>query len=316
MIDKVEVRIPARSPYTREFAALRRDVLGTKRDPFRPSTHYQSSGDLREFGYPTILHSVCRHGTGGNHKVELVDSGLMTLARMHHEIERIFDVDAARLNIMRLDLAADVRGVPVSWFSGHVRARWKRWVADFSDVEYTRMGKGEIQTVYFGKRPNCYRIYDKIAEWRSQYIRLKRRADAGYPSFEDVFGYPEMGQTLTRVERQIGGSRVPEQVDTFGKLRYLPDFNPFVRLEFIAPGKAEPTIEECGFGEFAIGMFLRDRAESWGVHRLRAWLNHHADRNAKRLIDRYHNFLPAEAGITAERLFETYRESVSKQLAA
>lgn len=316
MIDKLDLRVPARAPYTREFAQLRRDLLGSKRDPFRSSKLYESSGDLRHLGYQAILHSVCRHGTEGTHKIELIDTGKMTFSRIQHEIERIFDVDSRRLGIMRLDLAADVQGVPVFWFFDHVRARWKRWVADYSGAECARMGKGEIQTIYFGKRPNCYRVYNKIAECQSHYARLKRGADAGYPSFEEVFGLPETGVILTRVERQIGGSRIPERVASFEKLHRLPDFDPFDRLEFIAGTKAQPTIEASGFEQYAIGMFLHDRAESWGIHRLRAWLNRNANRNAGRLLERYGDFLPASQGVSPKGLFEVYRKSVSKQLAA
>jgi hypothetical protein len=316
MIDWVAVRIPERTPYTREFAALLRDIRGSKRDPFHPSNHYFSAADLRALGHPAILHSVSQHGKQGNHKIELVDCGQMSFARMHHEIERIFDVDAERLPIMRLDLAADVHGVPVSWFSENVRARRKRWVADLGKTEYARMGKRGIETLYFGKRPNGYRIYDKIAEWRSQHARLKRGADAGYGTFEDVFGYPETGKILTRVERQMGGGRVPVRVAYFGMLRRLPDFNPFDQLEFLAPGHAELSVEELGLERCAMACFIRDKVVSWGYHRTRSWLNRHAHRNADRLLTRYAPFLSPEIGITAEGLFEIYRQSVSKQLAA
>ncbi len=316
MIDKVDLRVPVRAPYTREFATFRREIQGTERDPFRASCHYVGVADLRDFGYPAIHHSTCLHGREGTHKLELVDTGIMSLARMQHEAERIFDVDARRLGVMRLDLAADVLGVPVSWFSDHVRAVWKRWVADVGQVEVARMGKGEIQTIYFGKRLNCFRIYNKIAEWRHQYARLKRGTDAGYPSFKEVFRYPETGVVLTRVERQMGGGRIPERVSTFGKLRTLADFNPFDRLQFLGTGEPEPRIEDYGFEKYAIGMFLRDRAQSLGGHRLRSWLNRNANRNAGRILHTYHDFLPAEEGITPEQLLETYQQSVARQLAA
>ena len=64
-----------------------------------------------------------------------------------------------------------------------------------------------VETVYFGKRPNCYRIYDKIAEFRYQFARLKPDEGLEKPPFEELYGYPETGVILTRVERQIGGGR-------------------------------------------------------------------------------------------------------------
>lgn len=34
-----------------------------------------------------------------------------------------------------------------------------------------------------------------------------------------MFSYPSTGLTLTRVERQIGGGRIPGEIDTVEKLR-------------------------------------------------------------------------------------------------
>src|SRR5262249_13976962 len=156
----------------------------------------------------------------------------MSYAGMQNEIERIFDIDARRLPLMRLDLAADVRDVSVDWFVRHVRARFKRWACDIGQVEceasqYARMGLQQIQTYYLGKRPNCFRVYDKLAEYRHQYAKLTRRASdaAELPTFEEAYGYPETGLILTRVERQMGGGRVPACIDTFGKLKASAAFN-------------------------------------------------------------------------------------------
>src|SRR5215472_11455564 len=42
----------------------------------------------------------CTRDKKGNHKVELLDTGAMSYAAMHNEVERIFDLDAARLPVM------------------------------------------------------------------------------------------------------------------------------------------------------------------------------------------------------------------------
>lgn len=316
MIDKLDVRIPGQIGYAKPFKALFREMLYSGDHPFRPAQHYKSVGDLRPLGYQAILHLGNRHGGGGANKIELLDAGTMSLAGMQHEIERIFDVDSRRLGVMRLDLAADVEGVPVAWFAENVRAIWKRHVADFSQVDCLQIGKKEIETIYFGKRPNCFRIYNKIAEWRHQYARMRKRANADTPPFEEVFGYPETGVVLTRVERQIGGARIPGAVSTVGDLRALARFNPFDRLQFLAGGEADPSVEEHGFEKYAIGMFLRDRVQKEGIHRVRAWLNRYAHKNAARLMDRYGDFLPANVEFNPARLLESYRDSISRQLAA
>jgi hypothetical protein len=245
MIDKVEVRIPRMAHFTREFREFYPEIRNDPRlNPFRRSQHYESAGNLRKFGYDAILHMNCIRDRQGSHKLELLDTGRMGYAMMCHEIERVFDLDPRRLRLMRLDLAADVGGVPVAWFVRHARAQYKRFACDIGQVDaetlqYARMGQQEVQTLYFGKKPNCFRVYDKIAEYHHQYARLARGSSdaAELPTFEEVYGYPERGLILTRVERQMGGGRIPKQVDTFGKLKAAELFNPFDKLRFLGPNR-------------------------------------------------------------------------------
>jgi hypothetical protein len=324
VIDKVEVRVPARTQFSREFAQLYRDIHhDPKVNPFRSSRYYSSVGDLRRLGYDAVLHMGCQSDKAGNHKLELIDTGKMTYTQMAQEIERIFDTSPRRLEMMRVDLAADVRGIPVSWFAGHVRARWKRFAADLGkmenpQLEYCRIGKQKVETLYFGKRPNCFRIYDKIAEFEHQYAQLTRRAPdaAELPGFEEVYAAPRNGLTLTRVERQMGGSRVPTEINTFGKLKRSAEFNPFDKLDFLASGESEPSIERYDLNAFLFGKGLRQLIEAEGMHRARAFVNAHSGGHASRIFQTYREFLPAESGLDARRLFLVYQESASKQLAA
>lgn len=324
LIDKVDVRIPAQAQFSREFGRLYRvirDDPNPKSNPFRPSRHYITTGDLRDFGYEAILHMGCVRDKRGNHKLELLDTGKMSYARMQNEIERIFDLDARGLPLMRVDLAADVLGVPVEWFFRHVRAHYKQWVCDIGEVdcqtpEYARMGRQEVQTFYLGKRPNVFRIYNKLAEYHHQYEQLTRGASDAVelPSFENAYGHPESGIVLTRVERQIGGGRIPPQINTFGKLKTSAAFNPFDRLDFLAAGVAEPRIEDHGEMVYLAGIGLRHLVEEIGLHRTRSLLNRCG--HAARILDNLRAFLPAEVGITAERLYAIYQNSVGRQLAA
>jgi hypothetical protein len=325
MIDKVDVKIPLKAHFTREFGELYSEIRNDPRlNPFRRSQHYESAGDLRKFGYDAVLHMNCIRDRKGSHKLELLDTGRMGYAMMCHEIERVFDLDARRLDLMRLDLAADVRGVRVAWFVRHMRAQYKRFACDIGQVDaetllYARMGQQEVQTLYFGKRPNCFRVYDKIAEYRHQYARLIRGVSdaAELPTFEQVYGHPEGGVILTRVERQMGGGRIPKQVDTFAKLKAAAFFNPFDKLRFLGAAEQEPQIEACGFKVYAVGMWLRNSIEDIGFHRTRAFVNKHCGRHWDRIAKQYREFLPsADAGITPEQLFGIYRDSVRRQLAA
>ncbi len=96
LIDKLEVRIPAGAPYTSSFAKLYPELCFQTR-VFSPSRHYLMVGDLRPYSFDLILHAHCKRGEAGNHKIELLDCGAMSFARMLHEITRVFDVDAMRL---------------------------------------------------------------------------------------------------------------------------------------------------------------------------------------------------------------------------
>src|SRR6266446_1471864 len=145
---------------------------------------------------------------------------------MKEDVEQVFQVDAEKLSIMRLDLAVDVPGISVSWFAEHTRVRHKRWLARLGVIDTSEMGNREIQTLYYGKRPNVIRIYNKVEEYRAQYQRILRRVPPGVtpPTFADLFRVFEFGHILTRVERQMGGGRIPAAVATVGDLRNCADF--------------------------------------------------------------------------------------------
>jgi len=322
VMDKVELRIPSRAEFSKDFAAVYRALSsGSRPHALRAGLHYSRVGDLRLYGYQAILHMYCTHGREGNHKLELLNAGEMSYVQIGREVERIFNVDPSRLSVMRIDLAADVRDVPVIWFAQHLRAKWKRAVCEIGLIEYSQMGPRELQTFYLGKRPNCFRVYDKIAELRKQYTLLCRGVspETKLPTFEQTYGYPTSGCVLTRVERQIGGSRIPPQIGTFGKLRSLPSFDPFDRLE-ISPGPVadhEPNIEGYGLKDYLAGLGLRNRANELGMHRLRAWVNKHSPGNASRFFKKYVEFLPSgDGGIDTGELFRLYVNSVGRQLAS
>ncbi|MEP6539596.1 MAG: hypothetical protein ABJF23_29945 [Bryobacteraceae bacterium] len=320
MIDKLEVRIPSRTQFSSQFSGLYRDISSDEKvNPFKTAQHYIKAGDLRAFGYPAILHIHCTRDKQGNHKLELIDTADLSLSAMGREIERVFDVSCRRLGLMRIDLAADVPSVPISWFASHARVRWKQWTADVGHLEFAQMGRQKIETLYFGKRPNCFRIYDKLAELHHQYAQLLRRASdaAEIPTFVEKFGYPETGFVLTRVERQIGGSRIPAQIEQFDNLRKLAAFNPFENLELSCGGQSlPPSIDDYGLMAYLAGMGARVAVEEMGMHRFRSLLNRHSAGNATRILRKVRDFLPCGAGIDSKKLFMTYQESVSRQLAA
>lgn len=318
MIDKVEVRIPRRTEFSRDFAHLYEDI---SRDPdakvFRESRYYLGVGDLRRFGHRAVLHHFCKLDKQGNHKLELLDSADLSYKDIQLEIMRIFNVDPGQLSLTRLDLAADVPGLPVRWFQQHARVKGKQWEARFGCIEYAEMGRHTIGTLYYGKRPNCLRIYDKIAELKLQYDRMNRRTSDALelPTFEEQFHYPESGFVLTRVERQIAGGRLPDHIATIRKMRQLPDFNPFDRLELLPARRSEPRPDDYHFDDYLKGLGLREIVNKLGLHEARSFVNSASSRNASRYFKRYQAFLSCERGIDEHQLFRRYQESVQRQLA-
>ncbi|HLG99481.1 MAG TPA: hypothetical protein VKX49_24445 [Bryobacteraceae bacterium] len=328
MIDKLDFRVPADAPYSRDFSALYQEIANNPKGPFRQGRHYLKSACLQEYGHPVVLHVHCLHGKRGDHKLELLDTGTMSYSQMADVTTRVFKVRPEDLRIMRIDFAADVPGVPVTWFEKHVLAKYKRWVAEIgkldAGIEFASMGRRGVETLYLGRRPNLFRIYNKIAEYRAQFDRqmaaLRRnhqQRDIDLPTFQQLFGYPETGLILTRVERQIN-SRIPEQLATFGYLRNSPSFNPFAPLVFAETGKPQPSPDDYDLPTYATGMLIRGLVEQGGIHRAKQFLNRHSKRNANRILKRHVDFLPPadEVAISPEKLFELYQESVSRQLAA
>src|SRR5207253_579408 len=89
--------------------------------------------------------------------------------------------------------------------------------------------------------------------------------DLVIPSFEKLYGIPSGTHILTRVERQMGGGRIPPILATVGDLPRCIEMNPFDSLEFISGGLSEPDPNHYPFTEYCAGMFLRRMAEEQGM---------------------------------------------------
>jgi len=317
MIDKLEVRVPAATEYSPSFSRLYSHVWNdAANNPFRASRHYVVVGDLRAFGYDAILHSHCKHGDEGNHKLELLDTGSRSFSELLQEITAVFDVYPSTLEIMRVDFAVDVVGIPVSVFQDCARAAYKKIVVDFENAEQlVRMGQRDVETIYLGKRPNCFRIYNKIAELKTQYAKLRKQLPE-IPEFEDLFGYPPDGVVITRVERQYGGSRIPEEIANIARLRdNIANFNPFDALEFFLTGKPTPDPDKYDLSTYLKGLGLRELIENSGLHRARRFLNKRSPGNAARILNKLSEFIPSiSPDISFPNLNMQFQQSIQRQL--
>ena len=346
MIDKLDVRVPGQTPFARELQkiieCLRHGAVG----PVRPTRFYRYSGDLREsHDIDAILHLENKFGNG-SHKIEVIDAGKKSLAEMQEIFSRIFKIDPGSLEVMRVDLAADIPGIPVAWFRENACFRYKRFAsriekADETEFEFISMGSAVSESLYAGRRPNCMRIYNKIEEWRNQWKKHKRnceRFNEGMkkfemteeqkyygmrvpPSFErfcELEGCEYIdGMVLTRVERQIGGDRIPPELTTVSALSRSSEYNPFESFEIVGCTAARKMPEPGSIP-------MRDWLAVFGFRALIdyagsaqaavAFIKKYGNGNGKRIIESLAPLLPQETpGITSGEIYENYRISTEKQ---
>jgi len=370
--------------------------------PFTQNFYYGQVVDLRRVAdVDAFLHLNAKKT--GTHKIQIVEAGRKCAGQIAETISRIVNDHPDLLAVSRVDSCADlVDGPEVKWMAQTVRAKSAQWQAEFGTAElrdgkgqkvpWSEMGKREVQTMYIGKRPNCLRVYDKLAERRAEWKKEMRRHErdaskivmdkalegerdqrtyplqskeelralakkfvAGgryyipFPSFEIWFAaqcvgpltnlvqmqlpgqeepeqldlIPKVPKVITRVERQMGAGRVPGSLATFEKLFSPPalEFNPFERLEF-SSFNVDTQIDMDAFSavEFAAGLQFKHWLETgMSYQQLYAFWNRR--RNGKAIAAKFAPFVaaanpPKVVSITSSDLYERYRSSVSRQMAA
>lgn len=320
MIDKLDIRIPRDASFRKSVSEYTRGLpYETYTARVRPAVHYVGKADLRTIGIDALLHVQCKHGDH-DHKLEIFDVGKKTFSEIAALVDSVTDANPEAMGIMRIDLTADVDGIPVPWFKEHARFKFKRTEREYGEVKYEMIGRGEVETIMAGSRPNVYRIYNKVAESRVQFRRMqkKRNLDAEPLEFEKEFGFKDT-DILTRVERQCGGDRIPAELESLGSLHRAPDYNPFQNIEIISAGLPTlPTPEQCNGIDYFTGMGMYHEAKRVGMQEFRKLLNRQTNGNGARTMQRYRPFFVNEGrnSISATELFEIYRKSVKEQLSA
>jgi hypothetical protein len=239
---------------------------------------------------------------------------MMTLPEITSEINHVFDLDPMSAEIMRIDLAIDVRNYPVEWFRQRVRVSHKRCASEYDRVVSER---ANVETLYFGKRPNIFRVYDKTEEQRVDYRRLIRKAKAEelIPTFQARYGHLE-SEILTRVERQYGAGRVPKQIATLGRLQENAlCFNPFEPLRFLPTTISEGSVNQLAGDAFIKGQGLLRLVERLGYDAARRLLDQKTSRNSERLLAQISNSVTTDPTCVPPDLHQLFHEGISKQLA-
>jgi len=322
VIDKLEHRLSPTVTFRPEIQKLIRDVNFYSGNQFmRPSRLYSGVGNLTPLGIDALLHYNCKQGRKGAHKLELLQTGKKPYSALVAQIEAVIDGSIENLETMRIDLCADVPGVPVAWFHPRLSIRHKRLSHQIGPMKLELIGKAGIETISAGRKPNVVRLYDKVAESKMQFRKMVRRCskDAEPLDFEKQFGF-QKDCVLTRVERQYGGGRIPDPLSTFGKLGNAAQFNPFDILSMTENSHANlPTVRECnGVSEFLEGMGLHEILLEMGFQQGKKWLNVESKGNAARILKRLNRFIPGTSSdsVSIERIVEIYQASVTQQLSA
>jgi hypothetical protein len=325
MVDKLELRLPRVTlfkPQVREFMLESRHFENSART--MGSGRYSWVSDLRPVGVDALLHFSLKRDAKdpheGEHKLELLDTGAKVFSEIAAQIEETIEGSVADLEIMRIDLCADIAGTPLEWFFQRLRVKFKRFAHEIGTLKAQRIGKAGIQTLACGKRPNMFRAYDKVAEYKHQlrYMQRKRSRESDELTLESEFGVTE-SSVITRLEQQYGGGRVPIEIDCMSRLPRLPDFNPFRRIEIVnGTSSKQPSISDVGLAHWVMGTRLSELRDEMGNQQFNRWLSVHSCGNSARWKREYADFLSPhwDNRLTIEDVYATYRESVTRQLAA
>jgi hypothetical protein len=254
--------------------------------------------DLRAVNIPGILHLQNRWT--GDHKFEFIESDQMRYTEMLTVLSQVIKCEPELLRLHRLDLSADVPKRSVDWFHTHTYVPRKR-----THQVYGKQSKSEDQRtngIYFGGKHDCIRIYDKLGErafrHREPHFPFARWADSLVPV------------TVTRVERQLRGDRIPSSLRQFGSLLRAAEYNPFDQFRFKEPCR-------LAFGRVTVGNTLKAMGlarviEKDGPQAAKSILNTYSHGNASRFLKRLIDVEPEHC----PDLYTIYRDETRAQLEA
>ena len=347
MLDKLDLRVSEFAPPGPILAGPLEEL---KRHPvplFRPAKYYQYMCDLREhFNIDVVVHLYLRYGRP-NHKIEIIGAGEKTLEDMARIVTLLFDVDPWTLGVMRTDLATDIEGASVPWFKDHSFVNRKQFSSRIEkshekELQFVGMGSAEAQTLYAGKRPCLIRIYNKLAEWRMQWhkheIECKRFNDRmeGLDMSEEQRYYGRLipstfaeyckargyqlheDSVLTRIERQVGGNRVPPEYATLGDLRHAHNQQPFSGLQITCTESIQ-NIDTPPAGvpirDWLAAIGLQAVKERLGTEQLaRSLVHRHGKGNGKRILESLTESAPTKRQpLTMEEIQESFVRSTLLQ---
>ena len=307
-IDTLEVQVPGEELWSSD---LRRVCGGriSESGPLlqRQGWRYRGVVDLRQHGFSAVLYlasTVC-----GSNKLVVKQVGALPYKHLLNEIGALFDGDILGLNVKRIDMAVDVVGYPVGWFRDHVSVRRRQCRGEFGTVSYRTDVRRGVETLYFGRRPNLFRIYDKIAQPKPKAIK-----GTDWVLFKPDRRGMDSGLAVTRIERQYGGDRVPDQLATLGKIRVEGlKINPFGPLEFSAMKVLSIPADLRGTA-FLKALGMRTLVENLGLQGAVAELNRRTGGKGRRYLRTVQSYATDDEPVAPPNLHAMYRQSLAAQL--
>jgi hypothetical protein len=287
MIDALELAIPPDWELAPRWRFIPR--LPDAEAGYPVKTH--KTIDLRWFGVNATMHS--HRGRGRVYdKLAFRSTGSMHYTEMQNVLHNLFDRDPANLRVSRIDLAVDLENITVDFFYRNAIAPRKHFSREFG--RYTPSGTVAIETVYMGRRPNCFRIYSRTAK------RMAAGETSSVPFCE-----------LVRIEREMGGAGVPESIRTVGSINNVLSLDAFSSLKIITMRDSDERSKTVL--EWLAARGLRELLRERGAQQTIRILNKYSNRNAARLR---RNLGIEECSITASvpDLNDRFRRSLQRQL--
>jgi hypothetical protein len=329
LIDWLDLRIPGHVPFTPRFSEVYAAAARDERR-WRKSQHYVRVANFEDCGYDMALHMSCTVTKKPIHKIQIVRAGDKTVPQMRELAGSVFQMEPDDIEVMRVDLTADIEGVPVDFFKRHSLVRCKQTRRELGQAQpYQTVAKGMAETLYSGVKPNQIRIYDKSAERRMQYQKYCARfaresahlpdsAEIVATTFEEMYGH-EMFDVITRVERQVAGRDVEKiGVSSLRDLRLRADLlNPFEKMIFFDNREPDPRIEDWGWRDWHCGMDLRRRVHDFGIAEVERQMKADLGKNFQRQRKAFAAFLRLNSnvvGIDSQMLKNAYATSTARQL--
>jgi len=324
LIDKLDTGVPRLAEYTRSFGKLVELSMTPDwhKKVWRDGGHYLRRGDFREISggeLPVIVHQHNRHDRRAGDKMEIVETGNLSMIDLVSIQQQVYRCDAEENRVMRVDLCSDVEGAPVSWYRDNTQIKQKQVHREWA---MQTVSKRNAETLTAGQKPNQLRIYDKTRHREMLLAKEIRRLpkdsrDVGM-SFEDRWGY-DRTKVVTRIERQVGGAGIKNfGFAKVGHLWELAKTDPFIQIVFPDDVTNRRTKPFKDFRDTMSAAYLRELAERDGVQNARSELWRLCENRYQfyRAWNKYKEFiLPTVAGnVTRQDVMASYRASINHQL--